>query len=774
MDTPSPASHPISKVDKTQEDTKSGHQPGDKEFSVEQKNLNSQKIFGNFRMSKRNSKKFEEKEERSSPEKNESLLGPVLGFRSSKKLLKRQNNAEASDSTELNEFFGPSRLSFKLNKKTVNKHDEGEEASSPNKKGSPARAGSLVTKLKNSIKVKKKIEYNEVENSPKSEETKSANEILSVMQINELIHSKQLQKAYESIKLMEEKLIEECRSSNFHENATEFTIRGRDVDLLYKSLFNEIRSIVKESLNHDHVDEPLVAAVVYVINKEALTQKNPSRTLTNSDIPHLGQPRRWKELWREAVKSSIANRIESVTLSPPTGNWLADHLECLKTNTVHGLMKVKKSLKSLYPLDYNVCDTYVRAFHDALSSHLQTNLLHLDMEFSQLYCLLDWVMNKYRSDDFMDNPELQPEVNSSSLPPLLAGECLENVKRHYNSALQETIKKYFNNLIAIEKRIWETAKEPEEEILKDSSHLRIFIDAEEMIGEHVRESAKLSEELETSSFQACVEELGAFAARLQAAFQEWSGSKFTAFFVQYSVVYIISLTKLRHNTTQSDAEQCRKAETSLNDAIEKLKKHLLHLFMLDTKPHFQDLITKKWLSKSSGLSAIMKSTDVLCQYLKYLNSPHAKDCAGDIHKYLVKEYISQIMKRKLSLGHLRRKKAALQMREEGDLLNRAAEEMGSDKESLCHAIRCISDIIGSKKKDEIKPKLEQMFQLYPDVSEEHILCILHLHGVRRSSKLLEHFQELQNNHQPQNAPVEKLFAEIKCPQQGACLALCLR
>ncbi|XP_075047917.1 exocyst complex component 3-like protein 4 [Mixophyes fleayi] len=765
-----PSLSPFSE-DNTQHDDDRRYLPGDQEFKASQKNQTSQKIFGNFRISKRNSKKLDETEERNSPEKKESILGSGLNFRSSKRSSKRQNQTDESGK---NESFGLSRLG----KKSANKHDQGEELSSPEKKELSGAPGFLVNKMKSSFKPRKKIDFNESENNSQSEEPKHEEkaeaELLSVMQINELIHSKQLQKAYENVKLMEDKLIEECISSNFHENVTEFTIRGKDVDLLYKSLFNIIRSIVKESLDKDQVDGPSVAAAFYVIDKEASTQKKTTMTLPVSEIPHLGQPRRWKELWKEAVKSSVTNRINSVPLSTTTKTWLIDHLECLKTNTVQDLMKVKNSLKSLYPGDYNVCDTYLRSFHDALSSHLQNNVVHLSIEFSQLYCLLNWVMNTYRSDEFMDSPELQPEMNPSSLAPLLVGECLQNVKRNYNAALQETIKTYFTNIIEIEKRRWDEGEEPEEETLKDSSLLPIYLDVEEMIGKHVRQSALLSNELETSSFQACVEELGTFATRLQAAFQDWAGTNFTDLFVQYSVVYIIGFMKLRHNATQSDAEQCKKAETSLNDAIEKLKNHLRHVFMINTKPHFQDLITKKWLSKNTAFNAIMKSTGVLCQHLKYLSSLHDKDFAGDIHKYLVKEYIWQIMKRKMSLTHLSRKKAAQKMREEGDLLNKAAEEMGSGKESLYHAIHCIAEIIGSKKKDEIKPQLDLMFQLYPDVSEEHILCILYLHGIRRSNNLLEHFQKLQDNPQTQDGPVEKLFAEIKCSTQVACFAVCLR
>lgn len=600
--------------------------------------------------------------------------------------------------------------------------------------------------------------------------------MLSVMEINGLIQGKDLRKAFGTIKLMEEKLLEECGANDFHENVTEFTIRGKDVDLLYKSLFNMIRSIVKESLGQDHVDEPLISSVVYVINKEAETHKTPVRTTTNSEISFLGQPRGWKKLWREAANDSVKKRIASLPLKEEENGWLAKHLENLRSVTVEDLKKVKNTLRSLYPEDYDVCGTYGRSFHNALAAHLQNTVIPLAVEFSQLYCLLDWIMNQYLSDGFMGSPELHAEIHPLSLRPLLEGECLEKLKKDYNRALQETIRTYLTNILEMEKRNWENGEEAEQLVSTDSCHLPIYTDIEEIIGTHVRNSATLSEELETCASNACAEELGTFTTRLQAAFQDCVSTSFTDLFVQYTVIYVNSLTKLRHNTTQSDAEQFRCAEIKLTNAIKSLKQHFFHLFKKETKPQFQKIITNHWLKKNTAFTAIMKSTGILSRCLRHLLPPHDQDFACGIHRYLVKEYVSQIMKRKMRLNHSRRKRAAQKMKEEGDLINKAADDMGSDLDHLHHAILCISEIIGAKKKEDVRPKLEELYHRYPDLSEDHVLCILHLYGMRRKGRILDHFQALQNGPQPdppmQDHPPPRLFSEIDCSTQVACFALC--
>ncbi|XP_069806007.1 exocyst complex component 3-like protein 4 [Dendropsophus ebraccatus] len=722
-----------------------------------------------FRLSNRFKKPSEE--ELSSPEKHDFNQGKDQSVRSGKVLMK-QKPVEEPESPEKSEESGISmfRRSLKGSKK---------DAGSPESKVPPEEDDSLVGKLRRSIRGKKKIDYNGSEKSPTLEEMvhedKEEHQILSVMEINGLIQSKDVRKAFESIKLLEHKLLEECGTNDFHQNVTEYTIRGRDVELLYGSLFNMIRSIVKDSLCQDHVDESLMSSLVYVINGEAETHRNPAMIPINSEVPLLGQPKGWKKLWKQAVRDSVSNRIESVSLDDREEGWFGKHLEGLKSITVKDLTKVKNSLKPLYPEDYDVYGTYARSFHEALASHIENAVIPLASEVSQLYCLLNWIVIQYRSDDFMGHPEVQ-EINPLSLQTLLDGECLEKLKKDYSRSLQETTRKYMNNLLEMEKKNWENGEEVEELVRSDSCHLPLYTDIEGMIGIHVRQSATLSEELETSTFTDCVEELGTFTTRLQAAFQDCVGTSFTLKFVQYTVVYVNSLTKLRHNTTQSDAEQCRSAEISLTNAIKSLKQHFFNLFIRETKAQFQKLITEHWLKKDTAFSAIMKSTEILCPSLKYLLPPHNKDFAHRIHHYLVKEYIAQIMKRKLQLKRSRRKKAAQKMKEEGYLINKAADNMGSDLDSLHHAIHCISELIGVKKTDDIKPKLDQLFQLYPDISVEHISCILYLYNTRKKGRLLEYFQKLQEkqkkNPSPQDGEQPRLFSGIECSTQMACFPLC--
>ncbi|KAM4662796.1 exocyst complex component 3-like protein 4 [Discoglossus pictus] len=651
-----------------------------------------------------------------------------------------------------------------------------EENKSPEKKETPNERMNLTSKIRNSLRVKTafRTAHDEEELQGVVEEEKSANnELLSVMQINELIQEKDFKKAFFSITLMEDTLLKEYSNNYYKDNIKEYTRQAKDVNMLYESLFKVMKSIVKDSVGQEKVDEQLMSSVVHVINEEGKAWTTIQGPGGNSETPVLGQPRKWRKLWEEAIKESVNERIGAVPVSQTDSTtWLAEHLELLKTNTVQDLLKVKHLLKPLYPKEYDVYRTYVRCFHSSLSSHLQDSIVPLDLQFGQLYCLLDWTINTYTSDSFLGDPDLRPDINISTL---LDAKCHRKLKQDYNCALQETIKRYLNNILELEKVKWEEGLEPEAEALQDSCLSPIYMDIEEMIGKHVRQSAKLSEDLEISSFLACMEELGGFTSRLESEFINWSEGRFSALTVQYLVVYVNSFIKLRNNTNQSNADQSKQAGSSLTRAIEHLRDHFFKLFKMETQPYFQKLITKNWLSSDAAFGGIMKATTQLYSSLRFVIEPLDKDFQHGVHKYLIKEYISQIMKRKTSLKRLKRKKAAEKMSQEAEELNCALKELGSDLNGLLPAIQCISEIIALSKQEEIKKKVDILHRTYPDIEEQHLLSILYLQGIKRSKKLSvrDYFRELKKKEAqtPEKAASEGLFSDIECSTQVGCLCL---
>nr|XP_033808040.1 exocyst complex component 3-like protein 4 isoform X2 [Geotrypetes seraphini] len=548
---------------------------------------------------------------------------------------------------------------------------------------------------------------------------------LSVMQMHELIQHKKLQEAFASIKLWEDELLAENNSKKYEDDDTEYYRKAMDVNLLYDSLFARIKAIVEEALLAEgNCDGQLIASVVEVIKEEEIAH----REAATSELKGLGIPKKWKELWRESIGESVTKKVCSVPIpsKEEDKSWLAFHLYYLKTNVSHALSKIKHSVKNYYPDDYKVCDLYVANFHSAISSHLQENILNKIIDFEELYDLLDWVMNTYCGEDLMGNPALKPEINIESLPPLLEPHVLNKLKADYRKSLTEKMNKYWENILAIEMEKWNREEEPKREGIQNQGCycLPMYIDIQQMIDHHVRRSGKLCLDLERGTLQMCLEGLQQFIKRLENEFMDWDEKKASPMFVPYLIVYINSFFELRADTENGDTSHLQERTICiLNMAVKSFKDYFFNRLKRQTRPHFRQLLTIKWISSTEAFDTVKESIRMASQPVKYLKHPYNKD---------------------------------------------------SDMEWLCPVIYRVSAIIAKKKEENITKNLEKIYHEYPDISEEHVLAILNLQGTRRSKKLaiVEHFKTLQKaKANPGNEDDRNLFAEIQVPSTVNCFSI---
>lgn len=214
------------------------------------------------------------------------------------------------------------------------------------------------------------------------------------MEINELIQKRQLLEAFASIKLMEDETISEWDSEKYNDNPQEFVRKSRDVDLLYNSMTKAIHSIVEGTLEDPTSQHTMLTSMVTLIaHEEAAHPNTDSAACPGSDL--LGRPRKWREQWREAINESARKRVLKAPMpsKEEATSWLELHLYFLQEHLKKDLLTIK-SVKTCYPEEYQVYDTYVEAFHNAIASHLQ-QLSQGPLDFCELYTLLDWVANTY-------------------------------------------------------------------------------------------------------------------------------------------------------------------------------------------------------------------------------------------------------------------------------------------------------------------------------------------------------------------------------------------
>ncbi|NXS07789.1 EX3L4 protein, partial [Neodrepanis coruscans] len=532
--------------------------------------------------------------------------------------------------------------------------------------------------------------------------------------INELIQKRQLLEAFASIKLLEDEIISERDTKKYKDNPQEFERKSKDVDLLYNSIKNVIQSIVEGTLEDPTVEETMLTSMVTLIaHEEAAHPKTDDAVHPGSDL--LGRPRKWREEWREAVNKSAKQRVLKAPMASKKeeSSWLGLHLSFLQKHLREDLLKIKLSVKKCYPEEYQVCDTYVEAFHKAIASHLQ-HLSQGPLDFNELYILLDWVANTYHSELFLGHPDLKPDIKTENLSLLLTPADWHKLKNDYITSAKEKIKSYFGNILRLEvTEKWE--KEVHSEVKENLYHASLSFDIQAIIGEHMKLSGAISRGLETKMLELCVTELLEFIPRFEKEFMAWSTAQDSPIFAPYFVAYINSFHDL-----MSGLETEFKVNTEeLQKILAALKRNFTNIFLtkLRTKaqPVLKKILTKDWILATERPDTLTSAISQFSEHLQHMRKPLGQELLREVHKYVVKEYITQVIKYRWRMNSETRQQVSKKMNAEATILHNTLTDQGSDSDWLLPAIHHIANIIGEKKKDKIKMYVKELCQDYPDI-----------------------------------------------------------
>ncbi|KAL8168920.1 UNVERIFIED_CONTAM: hypothetical protein K2H54_024442 [Gekko kuhli] len=371
------------------------------------------------------------------------------------------------------------------------------------------------------------------EDSGKPEDKCVKKEPLSVMEINKLIQTRQLLEAFENIKGMEMELLAERDAKKYEDNPKEYTVKAKDVDLLYDHISKVIRQIVQETLDLPGIDEKALTTLVTLIEEEEKAHPEASEPTISSRPAALGSARNWRQLWKEAVNQSAKGRVcdMPVPLKNNNQSWLSQHLAFFTTAVKEDLFKVKLHIQKCYPQDYNVCDTYVGAFHEALSVYLHDILEENSLTLSECHALFNWITNIYLSEEFLGHVDLKPEIKTEDLPSLLTPEALAKLKNDYINSVKEKTKEYLDNILGLQTGQWDSEGQPEAPPSQPCSSLSLDIQTEvkyelewegvveivpgvcRMVGQHMKASGRICDRLEVAVLDVSLKEVLEFVPR---------------------------------------------------------------------------------------------------------------------------------------------------------------------------------------------------------------------------------------------------------------------
>ncbi|XP_006839604.1 PREDICTED: exocyst complex component 3-like protein 4 [Chrysochloris asiatica] len=552
--------------------------------------------------------------------------------------------------------------------------------------------------------------------------------------VADLIAERQLLAAFKQLRHLETQLVAGKASRAYEQDLTDFVRRAMDVCLHYDGLAAEIRAVVRETLGPDGVDAAALTELAQVVRAEEEAHPEPPE-----DGDFLRMPRRWRQQWEDEVRRSAQERVQQANAAEAAGDEdrssdlarLLAELGCL----VRGdLKKVRLEVQPAYAAaGFQAWEAYLHAFHDAVALRLQ-ELANEAHGCEQLYVLLDWAANIYRSPDFLDAPDLA--LPAEPLPPLLAPEVWARLENDYTSFLETKIIRCFENILQLEQSHWAAEEAPE--VLQGQYHAPLSIDIHMLVAEHVKAAGAISAELEATTLQICARALSLFVPRFEKTFLESEAVN-----VPHLGAYINSCEELRTSLLARFPGTFEELGKPLAATTSSFQKRLLQVLQSDVQPLFKVLCTKAWLTQDA-LQPLMDKVVDFGRQLELVAPPKAQEILREAHRYVIREYLVQVLRPRERFRGAERVTGSQKMNLDAQAISDTFQGLGSEASWLDQAIPCVSDILGETHKDDIQKHLEMLIELYPDVRREHVLAVLALRrlGRRRNQRLLQRAQDL--------------------------------
>ncbi|XP_066535790.1 exocyst complex component 3-like protein 4 [Hoplias malabaricus] len=570
---------------------------------------------------------------------------------------------------------------------------------------------------------------------------------LTSVQIEELLNRGDLQEAYLNMLSLQREIQHEQDAPDEVSPLADLNNKENDLSLLYKALRTKITNIVQNSC--DQTSKYLLKHAACIIQEEEKEKGG------------------WRDAWRAAVRDGVRDTFKRVPLESKEQNtsWLPVHLGLLGKAVVEHLEKVKTEIVSLYPPSFNVFETYVSSCHEVMKEHLN-GLLEKVTELKDYYAMLDFIINSYHSEKIL-GPEMECAL---TVPAVLVNQ----IKNKYCNCLQKDLHTFLDNVIQLEqKEVWLNHETPQttddEKFLTSHIHMDICT----LIETYCQNSAKLDESLKKSVLCTCLETLTNFPKRFEEEFLKQNSSLLCSgpldccLWVKYHVAYINSFNFLKEKLEDfrdSCPDQVEQQRTELDGLVCRLSQALLQQFKTEIEPFMEKMMTKKWLKTNNGFKELTDKIEIYSGASRFMTSPPAESFVSDMHYHVVKEYISELLKRKYSCKGRKNELAAVKIEEQWDELRSLFSEMGSKLNWLYPLGAHLSEIIRQKKEKDIKNLLPSFLENYPDISEKQLSAILYFRergfGQYIGNSVIRHFNDLKKKTVKKNHE-HILFDKIK-------------
>ncbi|XP_053331445.1 tumor necrosis factor alpha-induced protein 2-like [Spea bombifrons] len=563
---------------------------------------------------------------------------------------------------------------------------------------------------------------------PKKSDATSANaetkgEEITVEKIQENILQKRFWKASQGLTVLEREVYSQI-GDKLHED------RKQELESLYEELDKEVFKAVKDSIVEE--DEDLLTQAIRAIMEQEAEDNIYSEDHDTSVKPNPARPRKWKQKWGQYVKLSVIERIQKLpAISPndPDSSISQNFInlgKTIKTDLIH----VVKHLKPHYPEEFDVCDTYVRHYHSILKSQVEI-ITEFQLDGKDSYFILCWVHNIYPTNVLKDSA-LLGHIEETKLESLLAAHKIRELEGSYLPYEVGSVKEWMSNSLNLEVQRWKEGNEPVK--LGAFYHSELHIDVIQSYNGAIKRAAQLSPRMSHHMASRLASVLVEFLKSYMTSFEEFKEKHKTDEYFRAIVIANINCCRtFRDFVARNDNELQPRSKETMNSILNEFEELgfdiLLHDLFQELKVYFKKISQGNGLCSHQVMSDIIKVVEKHTFPLKTLTPSCYKDAIDRIHFHLVKEYVTRLLKKKVSHKNVRQLQTlANQVHENANLISDFFSCHESQATWLNPLIPKLAEIIRLQDVNAIQLEVAALAEDYPDIGKKHVEAVLYIKG----------------------------------------------
>lgn len=558
-----------------------------------------------------------------------------------------------------------------------------------------------------------------------------------------------------------------------------------DVDKLYDLLAKQVWLVMKRTLNTVRKEPTVIVTVMRIIEREEKTDQFAlQREKQTGFLPH-GRPKRWREKAFKILEEAVQERIEGNQFEERKDNkmWLVRHLEVTRLLVLEDLRVVKTLCVPCFPPEYDILNRFMEMYHNCLARHLEDVIVN-GLEGNEYVTLLTW-LNTYQGPELLRHVDLNMEP--SKIKPLLDSKTVEKLVIEYLKMMEQNFQEWMKKTLDTETLDWQRELVPESDG-EGFYHTMVPIIVFQMVDQYLQVAKTISEEMVSKVMMLFMQQVTNFGGLYKDAIVDFKNKYFedrgrVKFFTQYMIaisnncLHFIELShqmKNRYWKPGVHYNNISKAIDTMFNTFQSLRGDtigfLLDEVFLDLEPHFQELLTRKWMDSNTQVDTICCTIEDYHADYRHLRNKNYDYLMNEAQHRVCKGYLVAIFQRRNAFRNPQERieSAEKLIKEAGQvqvLFERLAPT-AAKADSPCEIIISLSEVLKIRDAEMVSLEVTGMVRKYPDVLPDQLSFLLGMRGDIAKSDIKKLVSMIiPEGSQASRGPIPKsLLSEIVVPK----------